>query len=104
VVLRDWQIGPPAERTDGQAVYPVQSCGIAFDAVASPGTEGKALRKALDGLRKKKLRPPLFALMHYDKCRLVVQPLAVFEETGPTQLMLSDAKIDRAAVLKALKF
>jgi hypothetical protein len=72
--------------------------------VASPGPEGKALRRALDGLRKKKRRPPLFGLMHYDKCRLVLQPLSLFEEAGPTHLMLSEEKVDRAAILKTLKF
>jgi hypothetical protein len=104
VVLHDWEIGAPAERADGQAVYPVQSGPTAFDAVAAPGAEGKGLRKALEALRKKKKRPPLFAILHYEMCRLILQPLAVFDEAGPRQLMLTDEKLDRAALLKTLKF
>jgi hypothetical protein len=104
VVLTDWQIGTPAEREEGQVVYPVMCGPTAFDAVTSKFAEGKALRQALDGYRKKKTRPPLFGLLHYEKCRLVLQPLAVFGADGPEQLMLSSEKVDRAALLKALKF
>jgi hypothetical protein len=42
--------------------------------------------------------------MHYEACRLILQPLATFGESGPEQLMLSNEKVDRAALLKALKF
>jgi hypothetical protein len=105
VVLKEWEVGAPADGEDGRTVYPVASGGAAFDAVAPAGAEGQALRRALEALRKKrKQRPPLFGLMHYEKCRLVLQPLAAFGPDGPVQLMLSDEKIDRAALLKALKF
>lgn len=105
VALDDWQIGEPAER-DGQNqdVFPIAYRGITFDAVVSQGPEGTALRKALVSLRKKKQRPPLFGLLHYEMGRLVLQPLAVFGKKGPEQLMLSEEKIDRAALLKTLKF
>jgi hypothetical protein len=103
VVLHGWEIGEPADGTDGQTVYPVRAGGAEFDAVVPPGAEGKALGKALEGLRQKR-RPPLFGLLHYDRCRLVLQPLAVFGDTGPSQLMLSDENVDRAVLLKALKF
>ncbi len=73
-----------------------------FDAIASPGAEGKALKKSLEELRKKKTRPPLFGLMHYEMCRLMLQPLAVFGKTGPEYLTLSDEKLDRKELLKAL--
>jgi hypothetical protein len=104
VVLDEWQMGEPAER-DGQAVFPIAHRNTPFEAVAPAGVEGQALRKALEGLRKKKKgRPPLFALMHYEMCRLVLQPLAIFSNKGPEQLMLSGEKIDRAALLKTIKF
>jgi hypothetical protein len=104
VVLKDWEIGTHTEREEGQVVYPVTCGPTTFDAVASKGAEGKALRQALDSCRKKKARKPLFGLLHYEKCRLVLQPLAVFGADGPEQLMLSSEKVDRAALLKALKF
>jgi hypothetical protein len=103
VVLDDWQLDEAEERPDGQVAYPVRSRGTAFEAVVAPGAEGQALRKALEGLRKKKQRPSLFALMHYERCRLVLQPLAVFGPNGPEHLTISDEKLDRGALLKALK-
>jgi hypothetical protein len=105
VVLDEWQIGELAERdSQNQDVFPIAYRGITFDAVVSQGPEGAALRKALVSLRKKKQRPPLFGLLHYEMCRLILQPLAIFDKNGPEQLMLSEEKIDRAALLKALKF
>jgi hypothetical protein len=104
VVLERWQLGKAGEGPDGQTVYPLTCGAITFDAVVSPGVEGKALGRALEALRKKKEWPPLFGLMHYARGRLVLQPLAVFGKDKPVQLMLSDEKIDRAALLKTLKF
>jgi hypothetical protein len=104
VVLDDWQLGEAGERADGQVAYPVLAGSIPFEAVVSPGAEGKVLGTALDGLRKKKRRPPLFALMHYERCRLVLQPLSVFGPNGPEHLTISDEKLDRAALLKVLKW
>jgi hypothetical protein len=105
VVLTDWDIAAPVERAEQhQLVFLVTYRGTVFDAVVSQGVEGKALRTALEGLRKKKRRPPLFGLMHYEMCRLILQPLALFGDDGPEQLMLSAEKIDRSVLLKALKF
>ncbi|HEX5270938.1 MAG TPA: hypothetical protein VFW33_10640 [Gemmataceae bacterium] len=105
VVLDVWEIGEPAGRAgQHQTVFPVTHRGTAFDAVVTQGEEGKALRGALEALRRKKQRAPLFGLLHYEMCRLVLQPLAVFGKDGPEQLMLSQEAGDRAALLKALKF
>jgi hypothetical protein len=105
VVLDDWQVGEPAERADQQQiVFPIVHRNTTFDAVVAQGPEGKVLLTALQALRKKKTRPPLFGLLHYEMCRLVLQPLATLGKNGPEQLMLSEEKIDRAALLKALKF
>ena len=105
VVLDDWRIDEPAERAgQQQVVFPIVYGNTTFDAVAAQGPEGKALHTALQGLRKKKTRPPLFGLLHYEMCRLVLQPLATMGKNGPEQLMLSEEKIDRASLLKALKF
>jgi hypothetical protein len=103
VVLHDWQVGEPSAGEEGLVVYPV-TAGAEFDAVAPAGEDGKALRQALERLGKEKARPPLFGLLHYEKCRLALQPLAVFGDNGPEQLMISAEKVDRAALVKALKF
>jgi hypothetical protein len=105
IVLTDWQIGEPTVREEtGQAIYPVTAGRATLDAVVSPGIEGEALAAALKELRKKKTRPPLAGLLHYELCRLVLQPLAVVEESGPNYLIISDKSIDRSQLLKALKF
>jgi len=104
VVLKDWNIGESTETGDNLAVYPIEGEGLQLDALVSTGTEGKALRKALEDQRKHKKRPPLFGVMHYEKCRLKLQPLAVFGSNGPEHLTLSAEKVDRAALLRSIKF
>jgi hypothetical protein len=104
VVLRQWTIGEPAAReAEKQAWYPISVSGITLTGVASNQEDGKAHRMNLDALRKKK-PAPLFGLLHYEKCRLMVQPLTMFGAKGMTHLMLSQDKVDRATLLKALKF
>jgi len=51
-----------------------------------------------------KQRPPLYALMHYEMCRLVLEPLGIIEASGPRHLTLSDDKVDRKALLQAIQF
>ena len=104
IVLDDWQIGEPDEGEEGQTIYPVTCGSVPFDAVVSPGIEGKVLRQGLEGLRKKKQRPPLFGLLHYEQCRLILQPLSLLGKNGPESLTLSRDQVDRKALLKALNF
>jgi hypothetical protein len=106
VILRDYEIGPPAEGDEpGQTVYPVKSALLALHAVVGPPAEGKALAKGLEDLRKKKKdRPPLFGLMHYERCRLVLQPLTAFHDAGPDYITISKEIVNKAALLKALSF
>ena len=51
----------------------------------------------------KKDGPPLYGLMHYERCRLVFQPLAAFKPE-PDYLPISKENVNKAALLKALKF
>lgn len=104
VVLKDWEIGESERRDDdGPWVHPIRAGRLSFDAVVSDGLEGKALTKKLEALRKKKRRPPLFGVMHYERCRLMLHPMTTFGDDGPEYLTISDESIDRAALLKALK-
>ena len=78
---------------------------LTLHAAVNPGAEGKARRKNLDDLRRPKAhRSPLVGLLHYERCRLVLQPRAVVGPTGPRYLPVSDEGINEAALLKALKF
>jgi hypothetical protein len=106
VVLRDYEIGAPADGDDpGQTAYPITAGHLTLHAVVGAGSEGKALKKCIDDLRKlKKNRPPLFGLMHYEKCRLVFQPLATFDDDGPDYITISKENVNKAALLKAMSF
>jgi len=104
IILRDWALGTPEPReADKQMWYPFTESGVTLTGVVSAQDDGKSYRKALDELRKKK-PAPLFGLLHYEKCRLMYQPLTWFGPKGPEHLMLSPDKVDRATLLKALKF
>jgi hypothetical protein len=106
VILRHYEIGPPGDGDEpGQLAYPITAGALALQAVVSTGVDGKALKKGMDDLKKvKKHRPPLFALMHYERCRLVLQPLSVFGDDGPDYLTISKDHVNKAALLKAMSF
>lgn len=104
VVLSDWSMDKESDQErDGQIVYPLQADDLQLDAVVAKSSEGTALKKAIEKFRKKKGSPPLFGLMHYELCRFIFQPLTVFDPE-PVHLMISNEKIDRAALLKSLNF
>ena len=42
--------------------------------------------------------------MHYERCRLAFQPLTAFGKDGPDYLTISKDVVNKAALLKALKF
>jgi hypothetical protein len=42
--------------------------------------------------------------MHYERCKLVFQPLATFNQNGPEYLSISSENIDKGVLLKALNF
>jgi hypothetical protein len=92
VVLRGWELGDPVPRRgrEDQLVYPLRTTTLSLDAVVSSGDEGQELRAALEELRAPEAkRPPLFGLVHYELCRLVLQPLSLLTREGPRHLMIS---------------
>lgn len=105
VVLRDYVIGKAEDGdTPGQKVYPITAGNLSLSALAGSEAEGKTLRGNLEELRKlKKNRPPLYGLMHYERCRLTFQPLTAFGPE-PDYLMISKENVNKAALLKALSF
>ncbi len=105
IVLRDYAIGEPVPGDGpGQTVCPIAAGNLTFFAVVGSEVEGKALRQGLDDLRKmKKEHPPLYGLMHYERCRLAFQPLTVFWPE-PDYLTISKENINKAALLKAMSF
>jgi hypothetical protein len=105
VVLRDYQIGEPGDGDEpGTTVYPITAGPLNFRAIVGPVAEGKTLRKNLDDLRQvaPSKRPPLYGLMHYERCRLVVQALTTFGKSGPEYLTISQEKVDIGSLLREL--
>jgi hypothetical protein len=105
VVLRDYEIGEATEGDHpGQKVIPIEMAGQSFSALLGTEGESQALRKSLVELKKlKKSRPPLFGLMHYERCRLMFQPLSTFK--GELDyITISKENINKATLLKAMSF
>lgn len=102
VILHDWAIGEPSQQ-DRMMLYPIAANGLVFHAQVGLSPDA-TLQTALDDLRKQDSRPPLFALMHYEMCRLVLQPLAVIEGKGPKQLGLSKTSTGAADLVRSMKF
>ncbi len=105
IVIREYEIGAPEPGdAPGQTVYPITAGALTLSALVGAEPEGAALGKNLDDLRKrKKNRPPLYGLMHYERCRLAFQPLTAFRPQ-PDYLTISKENINKAALLKAMSF
>jgi hypothetical protein len=103
VVLREYELGAPVDGDEpGLTVYPISSAHLSFQAVVGPAVEGKALRKSLDDLRNiEKKRPALYGLMHYERCRLVLQTLTSFGP-NPEYLTISPDKVDKGALIREM--
>ncbi|HWU86799.1 MAG TPA: hypothetical protein VN253_05975 [Kofleriaceae bacterium] len=114
VVLRDWQVGAPEQRDDDKLAYPIAADGRQLVVMAAKGAGDQELIAALDAQRKpargkgaKKAaaaRGPLFGLMHYERCQLVLQPLAIFGDDGPEYLTISNDKISISSLMGSLDF
>jgi hypothetical protein len=104
VVIRDYAIGASGKGDEpGQTSYPITAGVLSLHAIVGPGVEGIALKKGLDELREvKENRPPLYGLMHYERCRLVLQALTRFGSAGPEYLTISTEKMDKKALLREL--
>ena len=109
VVLADWTCKEDKARaTPERRIFTVSTPGLELDAVVPTGTDGKTLAKHLETHAKRKPGgttppPPLYGLVHYELGRLVLTPLATLGEDGPLHLMLSNEKINLAALLGSLQ-
>jgi hypothetical protein len=130
VVLHDWQVGAPDAREDDKVAYPITADGRELVVVTAKGPGDAELVAVLDAFRKqaakaakasaagkggKAARPakaaqpapskgPLFGLMHYERCQLVLQPLAIFGDDGPEYLNISKDKISVSSLVSSLDF
>lgn len=109
VFFDDWLVGEPSESSeDNQVVYPVMTSLLPCEVtvVRSPDTEN--VIEQLNALVNKKGKGTLYGLLHYERCKMVLQPLTIFKSDGKNvvvkHLMISDKKIDPKALLATLKF
>jgi hypothetical protein len=114
VVLRDWQVGAPAAHEDDKIAYPIAADGRELVVMATRRPGDGELVATLDGFRKKgkpgkSKKPaaspgPLFGVMHYERCQLVLQPLAIFGDDGPEYLTISKDNISQRSLISSLDF
>ena len=105
ITLFDWELGE-AEQTDrGQlTLLPLITDTAVCYCPAGTSDEFSGLRDTLHTLRKKKKKPPLYGVLHYEMCRFMFQPLTLYGAAGPQPLMLAREKFSQAALVKALNF
>ena len=105
VVFDDYQLNKGVKDNDhDRVVLPLTYCDTEFDVSVSSTLEGQATMAVMKELAKKKKPVTLYGLLHYASCRLVVQPLTLFEDNKPNYITISDKAVDRKALLSALKF
>lgn len=104
-VFTNFTLGKPTRDEErSRQVYPLQFRQQEFDVTVSTTVEGKSAIEKLKAEVKKKAHSPLFGLLHYASCRMVVQPLTIFGEGKPQYITISEKSVDRRALLSALKF
>jgi len=105
IVVENWRVGEAEELTREQLqLFPIITDAATYYCALGSGPENDFFRDSLLKLNKKKLKAPMFGVMHYESCRLMFQPLSLIKEDGPEQLMLSKETFDQAALVRALKF
>jgi hypothetical protein len=105
VVLRDYEFGEQHDGDQpGQVIQPLIAGALQYSTLLGSGSEDKTLRQNLEDLKKlKRDRPPLYGMLHYEKCRLVLQPLAIFKP-GPDYLTITKENLKKSSLLKGMSF
>ncbi|MCA9493449.1 MAG: hypothetical protein KC621_26140 [Myxococcales bacterium] len=98
--LRDYAVGEPFDR-DGVRVVPLTMDDLPLEVRLPAGEDGTRLGKRLAELRKRKVVPPLFGVMHYEMCRPVFAPLTTFDGQ-PDFLTIASTTIDKKKLLALL--
>jgi hypothetical protein len=105
VVPRDWQPGERRSTDHGYDLLPIEAGHVPLEARLDHGPSGTPLRATMEKLAgRKRRRPPLFGVVHYESCGLLFQPLTALGKEGPEYLTVSPDKISQAELVKAMKF
>jgi hypothetical protein len=104
VFLSDWRPGEPLEMEEGYDLLPIETSFLPLEMRLDRGPSGVPVRGVMTKIAKKKRRPPIYGLAHYESCRIVVQPLSALGKDGIEYLTVSPDKISQAELVKAMKF
>ena len=104
VFADEWEAGESKSSEEGYDLLPILSGGMQLEARLDRGPSGVPLHGVMTRLAEKKHKPPLFGTVHYESCKLILQPLSALGESGPEYLTVSPDKISQAALVKAMKF
>ena len=102
VVLDDWQLGEATDERTARSFIRFKRAKFS----SRPWSRRAArVRRVQDPgrLTEEETATAAVCSAALRRCRLVLQPLSVFGSDGPEYLTISDEKLDRAALLKALK-
>lgn len=104
VFFDEWVIQDSWENSDNGIVFPISTSTFLCEAVIPKTGDNSVLQNNLGEFKDKKKPGTLYGLLHYERCKLVLQPLTVFGKKKLKHLMISDEKIDPRALLSTLKF
>jgi hypothetical protein len=102
--LADWQPGELRQADEGYDLLPIESCHLPLEVRLDSGPSGVPVRGVVTKMAERKRRPPLYGIVHYESCRLILQPLAALGKDGIEYLTVSPDKISQAELVKAMKF
>jgi hypothetical protein len=104
VFLSDWRPGKLRNTDEGYDLLPIESRSLPLEVRLDTGPSGVPVRGVLAKMAERKRRPPLYGIVHYESCRLFMQPLAALGKDGIEYLTVSPDKISQAELVKAMKF
>lgn len=104
VFITDWSPGEQRETDHGYDLLPLESNFLPLEVRLDRGPSGVPVCGLMNKLAGRKRRPPLYGVVHYESCRIILQPLSALGKAGIEYLTVSPDKISQAELVKAMKF
>jgi len=104
VFLSSWRPGEIRPADDGYDILPIESNFLSMELRLDRGPSGVPVSSVMSKMAREKRRPPIYGLVHYEACRLILQPLSALKNDGIEYLTVSPDKISQAELVKAMKF
>ncbi len=104
VCIAGWQPGERRETDEGYDLLPIVADHLPFEVRLDRGASGMPVRGVMTKLAENENRPPIYGVVHYESCRLILQPLSALGQKGVEYLTISQDKVSQAELVKAMKF